>query len=88
MKIQKNILPFRFQLKKEYDNDSGETITYKIKLIDRCRFMPSKLSNLVNSLSEINKKLSKACMERRNIKSECEFIWLIHNRLQALRCNE
>ena len=56
MKIQKNILAFQFQLKKKHDNDSGETITYKIKFIDSCRFMPSKLSNLVDNLSEINNK--------------------------------
>ena len=37
--------------------------------------MPSKLSNLVDNLSEINKGC-KICVERRNIKSECEFIWL------------
>ena len=38
-------------IKKERDNDSGETITYKIKFTDSCRFMPSKLSNLVDNLS-------------------------------------
>ena len=51
-------------IKKERDNDSGETITYKIKFIDSCRFMPSKLSNLVDNLSEINNKDCKTCMER------------------------
>ena len=39
-------------IKKEYNN--GETITYKIKFVDTCRFMRSKLSNLVDNLSEIN----------------------------------
>ena len=38
-------------IKKEQDND--KTITYKIRFIDICRFLPSKLSNLVDSLSEI-----------------------------------
>ena len=33
-------------IKKEHNN--GETITYKIKFIDTCKFMPSKLSNLVD----------------------------------------
>ena len=64
MKIQRNILAFQSQLKKR-DNDSGETITYKIKFIDSCRFMPSKLSNLVDNLSEINNKDCKTCIERK-----------------------
>ena len=72
MKIQKNIFAFQFQLKK-HNNDSGETITYKIKFIDSCRFMLSKLSNLVDNLSEINNKNCKTCMERKNIKSKREF---------------
>ena len=80
MKIQKNIFAFQFQLKK-HNNDSGETITYKIKFIDSCRFMLSKLSNLFDKLSEINNKNCKTCMERKNIKSECDFIGLKNNRL-------
>ena len=59
-------------IKKEHNN--GETITYKIKFIDTCRFMPSKLSSLVDSLSEIDNKDCKTCIEKKNIKSECEFI--------------
>ena len=74
-------------IKKEHDNDSGETITYKIKFIDSCRFMPSKLSDLVDNLSEINNKDCKTCIERKNIKSECEFIGLKNNRLNY-RCKE
>ena len=54
---------FSVPIKKEHDNDSGETIICKIKFIDSCRFMPSKLSKLV--------KNCKICMERKNIKSEC-----------------
>ena len=38
--------------------------------------MTSKLSNLIDSLSEINKKECKTCMERKTIKSECDFIGL------------
>ena len=41
-------------IKKEHDNDKA--ITYKMKFADTCRFMPSKLSNLVDNLSEINNK--------------------------------
>ena len=71
----------------ERDNDSGETITYKIKFIDTCRFMSSKLSNLVDNLSEINNKDCKTCIERKNIESECEFIGFKNNRLNC-RCRE
>ena len=49
--------------------------------------MPSKLSDLVDNLSEINNKDCKTCMERKNIKSECEFIGLKNNRLNY-RCKE
>ena len=51
--------------------------------------MPSKLSDLVNNLSEINIRDCKTCMERKNIRSECEFIGLKNNRLNYRRkeCN-
>ena len=32
-------ISFSVPIKKEHNNDSGETITYKIKFIDSCRFM-------------------------------------------------
>ena len=51
-------------IKKERDNDRGETITYKIKFIDSCRFMSGKLSNLVDNLSEHGKKKWKAWKEK------------------------
>ena len=35
-------ISFSVPIKKERDNDSGETITDKIKFIDSSRFMPSK----------------------------------------------
>ena len=47
--------------------------------------MPSKLSNLVDNLAEINNKDCKTCMERKNFKSKCEFIGLKNNRLNY-RC--
>ena len=50
-------------IKKEHDNN--KTITYKIKSADACRFMPSKLSDLVDKLSEINNKDCKTCIERK-----------------------
>ena len=43
--------------------------------------MQSKLSDLVDNLSEIYKKECKACMERKNIKSECNFIGFKNNKL-------
>ena len=49
--------------------------------------MPSKLSDLVDNLSEINNKDCKTCIERKNIKSECEFIGLKNNRLNY-KCKE
>ena len=50
-------------IKKEHDN--GKTITYKIKFVDSCRFMPSILSDLVDNLSDINNKDCKTSMERK-----------------------
>ena len=49
--------------------------------------MPSKLSGLVDNLSEINDKDRKTCLERKNVKSECEFIGPKNNRLNY-RCKE
>ena len=81
----KNISLFQFQLKKERDN--GKTTTYKLKFIDSVRFMSTSLSDFVNNLSEIYKKECKACMERKDIKSECDFIGLKNNKLRY-NCKE
>ena len=78
-------ISFSVPIKKEHDND--KTITYKIKFVDTCRFMPSKLSNLVDNLSEINNQDCKTCIEKKNIKSQCEFIGFKNNRLNY-RCKE
>ena len=56
-------ITFSGPIVKEHNN--GKTITYKIKFIDSCRFMQSKLSYLVDNLSEINIKDFKTCMERK-----------------------
>ena len=72
-------------IKKEHDID--KTITYKIKFIDSCRFMQSKLSNIVDNLSEINNKDCTTRMERKTIRSDCEFIRFKNNRLNC-RCKE
>ena len=53
---------FSVPIKKEHDND--KTITYKLKFVGTCRFMPCTLSDLVDNLSEINNKYYKTCMER------------------------
>ena len=47
--------------------------------------MQSKLSDLVDNLSGIYMKECKSCMERKNIKSECDFIGFKNNRLNY-RC--
>ena len=44
-------ISFSVPIKKEHDND--KKITYKLKFINTCRFMRSKLSDLVDNLSEI-----------------------------------
>ena len=43
--------------------------------------MADKLSNLVDDLSEIYKKECNARMERKKIKSECDFIGFKDNKL-------
>ena len=75
-------------IKKENDDDN-KVITYKIKFIDSCRFIQSTLSDLDN-LSEINNKDCKKCMERKKVKSQCEFIGLKDNRLnyKCKKCND
>ena len=51
--------------------------------------MQSKLSDLVDNLSEINNKDCKTCTERKNIISECEFIGFKNDRLnyRCKKCN-
>ena len=67
-------ISFSVPIKKEHTN--GETITYKIKFIDTCRFMPSKLSNLVYNLSEINNKDWKTCIERKILNQNVNLVGL------------
>ena len=52
--------------------------------------MQSKLSDLANNLSEINNKDCKKCIERKKIRSKCEFIGLKDNRLKykCAECND
>ena len=76
---------FSVPVKEELDN--RKTRTYQLKFIDSYRFMQSKLSDLVDNLSEINNEDCKTCMERKNIISKCEFIVFKNNRLNY-RCKE
>ena len=79
-------ISFSVPIKKVHDND--KTTTCKIKFIDTCRLMQSKLSDLADNLCEINNKDCKSCIEiKKNIKSECEFIGFKNNRLKY-RCKE
>ena len=78
-------ISFSVPIKKGHDNN--KTITYTIKVIDTCRFMPSKLSDLVDNLSDINNKDCKTCMGRKNVKSKCEFIGVKSDRLHY-KCKE
>ena len=49
--------------------------------------MQSKLSELADNLSEINNRECKKCMERKEIRSKCEFIGFKDNRLNY-KCKE
>ena len=49
--------------------------------------MASKLSDLVDNLSEIYKKEYRACTESKKIKSECDFIRFKNNKLNY-KCKE
>ena len=49
--IAEKYVSFTVPIKKEHNN---KTITYKIKFVDTCRFMPSKLSDLVENLNNWN----------------------------------
>ena len=68
-------ITFSVPIKKEHDK--GKTTTYKLKFIDSYRFMQSKLSGLIDNVSGINSKEWKSCMERKKIKSVCDFIKII-----------
>ena len=52
---------------------------YKLEFIDSFRFMSNKLSDIVDNLSEVYKKVCKGCEERRKIRSVCGFIGLKNN---------
>ena len=72
-------ITFSVPIKKESEN--GKTITNKLKFIDSYRFMLSKLSDLINDLSEIYSKQLRGYKERKKIKSLCDFVGLKNNKL-------
>ena len=43
--------------------------------------MLTSLSDFAENLSETNKKECNACMKKKNIKSECDFVEFKNNRL-------
>ena len=86
-KYRKNIT-FSVPIKKEVANDgNSKKNTYKLEFIDSYRFMQSKLSDLVDNLSEINKKECPKCMGKKQIKSECDYTGFRYNRLNY-KCKE
>ena len=68
-----------------YENSN---LRFKCKKCERTYIKPS-LSSITNSVSEINKKGCKACMERKNIRSECDFMRIKYNQLnhKCKKCN-
>ena len=77
-------ITFSVPIKKELDN--GKTVTYKLKFIDRFRFMSSSLSSLVNNVYEIFSKICRGCREKIKNESVCDFIVLKSNKLHH-KCN-
>ena len=76
--MQKKYINFSVPIK---EDDNSKKITYKLKFIDSYRFMQSKLSDLVDNLSEINKKECPKC------KGKCKFIGFKNNKLRC-KCKE
>ena len=69
--IWKNISLFLYHLR---ECDNNKTITYKLKFIDRFRFMPTSLSDLVDITSGIFNSIEcKSYIEKIKINSECCF---------------
>ena len=83
-------ITFSVPIKKECNNNNNnnKTITYKLKFIDRFRFMPTSLSELVDNTSGIFNSIEcKSCIEKIKINSECCFVGLKNNKL-IYKCKE
>ena len=66
-------------------NESVETISYKIKIIDVARFMASSLLNLVDNLTEVSHKIKcKDC----DYFLEYEYAKDNLNKYKYLSCNK
>ena len=70
-------ITFSVSVKKELDN--GKSVTYKIKFINRFRFVSSPLSNLDDNLSEglhCDKFLDcKSCLDYMSVKDDQLIFW-------------
>ena len=75
-----------FSVSIEEELAKGKKITHKLKFIDSFRFMSSKLSNLINNLSETYSNEYKGSKERKKVKSVYDFIGLKNNKLHH-KCN-
>ena len=73
----------------DFIGHENSNLRFKCKKCERIWLKPS-LSSIANSISEINKKECKACMERKNIKSECDFMGIKDNQLsyKCKKCNK
>ena len=71
LNVQGKIQNFSVSTKKELDN--GETITYRLKFIDSFRFIQSKLSDLIDNLSEVYKKEFKGSIETKKYQIRMQF---------------
>ena len=76
-------ITFSVPIEKEFHNN--KKITYKLKFIDSFRFMSTSLSSIFDNLAEIYKKECKGCEEKTKIKSVCNFIGLVNNKLNYKR---
>ena len=73
LNVQGKIQNFSVSTKKELDN--GKTITYRLKFIDSFRFIQSKLSDLIDNLSEVYKKEFKGSIETKKYQIRMQFYW-------------
>ena len=71
LNVQGKIQNFSVSTKKELDN--GKTITYRLKFIDSFRFIQSKLSDLIDNLSEVYKKEFKGSIEKKKYQIRMQF---------------
>ena len=72
----------------DFIGNKNSNLLFKCEKCETIRLKPS-LSSIANSISEVNKKECKTCMERKNIKSECDFIGTKDNQLsrKCKKCN-